>query len=405
MMTKISYIRKIYLVIFLLPGFSAFAQKDNRITIGFTDTVYSKILNEKRRILVHIPNNDRTKHYPVLYILDGDDHFQSAVAIDEQLSGPLPEMIIIGITNTDRERDLTPTHIQPDQMVNAGDATRSGGGENFLTFMEKELVPYVDSHYPTTSYRVFSGHSLGGLTVMNAFFNHTNLFNSYIAIDPSLWWDNQNWIKKYEAEFPNRSFNNKSLFVAIANNIPVGLDTISVMNDKSEMSLIPRAVLPFVAALRSARPPGLRWTSKFYPNERHGTVELNAEYDALRYLFDYYQFRTSQFDGHPELNADSVLTAHFKNISAHFGYTVKPSEDIVNNLAYGIWGISARQAFQLFKRNTEEYPQSGNAFDSLGDFYAGTGEKQKAIDAYMQSLKLQETVDTRRKLNELKGKK
>jgi tetratricopeptide (TPR) repeat protein len=165
-------------------------------------------------------------------------------------------------------------------------------------------------------------------------------------------------------------------------------------------------VLPFVAALRTARPAGLRWTSKFYPNERHGTVELNAEYDALRYLFDYFAFRSSQFDGHPELNADSVLTAHFKNISAHFGYTVKPNEDIINSLAYTVWGAgNAKQAYKLFKRNTEEYPQSGNAFDSLGDFYAGTGEKQKAIEAYTQSLKLQETVDTRRKLNELKGKK
>ena len=178
------------------------------------------------------------------------------------------------------------------------------------------------------------------------------------------------------------------------------------MNDKSGMSLIPRSVLLFVAALRKAHPAGLRWASKFYPNERHGTVELNAEYDALRYLFDYYQFRSSQFNGHPELNVDSALTAHFKNISAHFGYTVKPTEDIINNLAYGIWGsANSKQVYALFKRNTEECPQSANAFDSLGDFYVATGEKEKAAEAYTQSLKLQETVDTRRKLEELKSKK
>ena len=100
-----------------------------------------------------------------------------------------------------------------------------------MAFIEKELIPYVDSRYPTAPYRVLSGHSLGGLTVMNAFFNHTSLFNAYIAIDPSLWWDGQQWIKKYEVDLPQISFNNKSLFVAIANNIPPGLDTISVMND------------------------------------------------------------------------------------------------------------------------------------------------------------------------------
>lgn len=375
----------------------AVAQKpDNRIVIGTFDTLNSKVLNEKRVLMIHVPEGSKDERFPVLYILDGESHFHSAVGIVKQMAGLIPDMVIVGITNTVRDRDLTPTVVK--------DKNPSGGGENFMAFIEKELIPYVDSKYPTAPYRVFSGHSLGGLTVVNAFFNHNNLFNAYIAIDPSLWWDSQRWIKKYEDELPNRSFDNKSLFVAIANNIPPGLDTISVMNDKSEMSLIPRAVLPFVAALRITRPAGLRWTSKFYPNERHGTVELNAEYDALRYLFDYYAFRTSQFDGHPELNPDSVLTAHFKNISAHFGYTVKPNEDIVNSLAYGIWGINAKQAFQLFKRNTENYPKSGNAFDSLGDFYASTGEKQKAIEAYTQSLKLQETVDTRRKLNELKRK-
>lgn len=391
--------RKIFLTVCLsLLSVIVMAQKaDNRIMIGIIDTIQSKILNEKRTLLIYVPDGSKNERFPVLYILDGESHFHSAVGIVKQMAGVIPDMIIVGIANTMRDRDLTPT------AVNGKNS--SGGGENFLAFIQKELIPYVDSKYPAAPYRVFSGHSLGGLTVMNAFFNHNSLFNAYIAIDPSLWWDSQHWIKKYEDDLPNRSFNNKSLFVAIANNIPPGLDTISVMNDKSEMSLIPRSLLPFVADLRKAHPAGLRWASKFYPNERHGTVELNAEYDALRYLFDYYQFRTSQFDGHPELNADSVLTVHYKNISAHFGYQVKPTEDVVNNLAYGIWGVNARQAFQLFKHNIEEHPQSSNAFDSLGDFYAGTGDKQKAIEAYTQSLKLRETVDTRRKLEELKGKR
>ncbi|MDO3640524.1 alpha/beta hydrolase-fold protein [Mucilaginibacter sp. L3T2-6] len=392
--------KKIFLTVCLsIVSFLTIAQKaDNRIVIGTVDTIQSKVLNEKRLLLIHVPEGAKSGRFPVLYILDGESHFYSAVGIVNQMAGVIPDMIIVGITNTVRDRDLTPTAVK--------DKNPSGGGENFLGFIQKELIPYVDSKYPTAPYRIFSGHSLGGLTVMNAFLTHGNLFNAYIAIDPSLWWDDQRWIKKCENELPNRSFNNKSLFVAIANNIPPGLDTVSVMNDKSEMSLIPRAVLPFVAALRKTRPPGLRWASKFYPDERHGTVELIAEYDALRYLFNYYQFRTSQFNGHPELNPDSVLTAHFKTISAHFGYTVKPTEDIVNSLAYSVWGSgNAGQAYKLFKRNTEEYPQSGNAFDSLGDFYSGTGQKQKAIEAYTHSLKLQETADTRRKLNELNGQR
>jgi tetratricopeptide (TPR) repeat protein len=93
-------------------------------------------------------------------------------------------------------------------------------------------------------------------------------------------------------------------------------------------------------------------------------------------------------------------------LSERFDYTVVPPESLVNSLAYYCWSANKpKEAFSLFKRNIDNHPQSGNAFDSIGDFYAGKGEKQKAIDAYTKSLSLQETVDTRRKLNELTGKK
>jgi len=386
--------KKLIIFLFSISSLPVFAQKDNRITIGTVDTVYSKILGEKRAILVHVPKGDKTEKYPVLYILDGEEHFQSAVAIDEQMSGVTPPMIVVGITNTNRERDLTPTHV--------ANSKESGGGENFIAFIEKELMPYVESHYSTAPYRIFSGHSLGGLTVMNAFFNHTNLFNAYIALDPSLWWDGQRWIKRYQAELSGHNFNKKSLFIAIANNIPPGRDTISILKDTTAISPIPQSVIPFVHILRTTKPAGLRWTSKFYPNERHGTVELTSEYDALRYIFDYYQFRTSQFAGHPELNEDSVVAAHYKVVSEKLGYQVHPTEDLINNLAYDCmsrekWDV----AYKLFRRNTDNHPESSNAFDSLGDYYVARSDKQNAIAAFTQALKLQESVDTRRKLNKL----
>lgn len=382
-------------ILFSTLFLSAYAQKDNRITIGTVDTIYSKILNEKRAIQVHVPDGDKTQHYPVLYVLDGESHFQSAVAITEQLSGVLPPMIVVGIVNTVRQRDLTPTKTD----------NNTGGGESFITFIEKELIPYIDSKYPASSYRIFSGHSLGGLTAINAFFNHTKLFNAYIALDPSLWWENQQWIKKNESELPKKDFTNKTLFVGIANNIPIGLDTVSVLKSNDPISGVTRAVIPFVHNLRDQKPKGLRWTSKFYPTERHGTVELVAEYDALRYLFDFYQFRTSQFIGHPELNEDSVLASHYKMVSERMGYTVKPSEDLINELAYDCMGRHKLDvAYKLFKRNTENHPESSNAYDSLGDYYVAAGDKPKAIEAFKRSLSLHETEDTRRKLNELNKK-
>jgi predicted alpha/beta superfamily hydrolase len=172
--------KKLIAFCLLCYGLSAFAQKkDNKIVIGTIDTVFSNILKEKRTIYIHVPDGDKNQRYPVLYILDGETHFQSAVAIVEQISGIIPNMVIVGIINTDRERDLTPTHVNPDRFVNEGEARHTGGGDKFISFIEKELIPYVDSKYPSTSYRVFSGHSLGGLTVVNAFINTSQSIRVY----------------------------------------------------------------------------------------------------------------------------------------------------------------------------------------------------------------------------------
>ncbi|MDO3626943.1 alpha/beta hydrolase-fold protein [Mucilaginibacter sp. BT774] len=390
--------KKLLLFVLLMAGLSAYAQKDSRIVIGTVDTVYSKVLNEKRTIRVHVPEGGKNQHYPVLYILDGEDHFLSAVGITEEMSGVIPPMIVVGIDNmgfNTRERDLTPT-IDPK-------IAHSGGGENFISFMEKELIPYIESRYATANYRVYSGHSLAGLAVVNALFNHAESFNAYIALDPSVWWDDQRWIKIQEPKLSQHNFKGKSLFIAIANNIPPGLDSVSVLKSNDQMSLLTRAVIPFVHAVRDAKPAGLRWASKFYPTERHGTVEMISEYDALRYIFNYYQFRTSQFVEHPELDEDSVLAAHFQMISGRLGYTVLPTENTINELAYDCMGRHKMpQAYKLFIRNTQLYPNSANAFDSLGDYYVAAGDKQKAIEVFTKSLSIQEVADTRNKLNDLK---
>ena len=153
----------------------AIAQTDNRIIIGTVDSVQSKILNEKRKIWVHVPESDpvglfSSVRYPVVYLLDGDDHFSSVVGMIERMNhssaNPVsPDMIVVGIPNTNRTRDLTPTKsaIDPPFVEDSSMIKISGGGEKFMSFIEKELIPYIDSIYPTAPYRIFIGHSLGGL--------------------------------------------------------------------------------------------------------------------------------------------------------------------------------------------------------------------------------------------------
>jgi predicted alpha/beta superfamily hydrolase len=117
-----------------------------------------------------------------------------------------PEMIVVGTPNTDRTKDLTPTYVDSDPpFMDTIFAKTSGGGEEFVSFIKNELIPHIDSKYPTQPYKMLIGHSFGGLTVVNILMNHTKLFNSYICIDPSKWWDKMNFLKTTKKSYAERT--------------------------------------------------------------------------------------------------------------------------------------------------------------------------------------------------------
>ena len=153
---------------------------DNRIVIGTIDSLYSNILNEERKIWIYTPatpNLFARQSFPVVYLLDGDAHFYSVMGLIQQLSEVnmnmvLPQMILVGITNTNRTRDLTPSRDSIEYEA-------SGGGEQFTSFLKNELIPYIDSNYPTAPYRLLIGHSDGGLFCVNTLLNHTKMFTYF----------------------------------------------------------------------------------------------------------------------------------------------------------------------------------------------------------------------------------
>jgi predicted alpha/beta superfamily hydrolase len=160
--------------------------KNNQIVLGVIDSVYSKILNETRKLWIYTPTAADTsvyskEHYPVIYLLDGDKNFASVSGIVQYLSEAwnntmCPKMIIVAIpTNVNRGRDLTPTNIPENKM--------SGGGEKFTEFIEKELFPHIDSIYSTAPCRILIGHSLSGLMVINTLINrpHFDVSHQWIS--------------------------------------------------------------------------------------------------------------------------------------------------------------------------------------------------------------------------------
>ena len=407
----------LFSISFVALIFSTKAQTDNKIIIGKIDSIQSTILNEKRKIWIYVPSEDASgiyakQRYPVVYLLDGDAHFSSVVGMIQQLStvnGNMicPDMIVVGIPNTDRTRDLTPTHVDVDPpFMDSAFSKTSGGGEKFISFIEKELMPYIDAQYPTEPYKILIGHSFGGLTVMQTFVHHTNLFNSYICIDPSMWWDKQTLLKEAKKVLADKKFQGTSLFLAIANTMEDGMDINTVSKDTSGSTRHIRSILELRSYFENNNQNGLKYRSKYYNDDSHGSVPLIAEYDALHFLFDFYPLKLTfrDFTDTTAALADKYKK-HFSTVSKQMGYKVAPSEDLINGMGYQALGSKQfKKAESFFKYNIDNYPESYNVYDSMGDYYVAIGDKPNAIKYFEKALSIKENPDTRKKLEKLQGK-
>jgi hypothetical protein len=312
-----------------------------------------------------------------------------------------PEMIIVGILNTDRTRDLTPTpgHTDPEGKITEFLKT-SGGGETFTSFLEKELIPHIDSVYRTNNYRMLVGHSLGGLTAINILLNHTNMFNSYIAIDPSMWFDNRDLLKKAQTLLMKKNFEGRNLFVAIANTLPEGLDFEKVDMDTSSKTEHIRSIRKLVKALGQNPANGLRWRSQFFSMEDHGSVPLIAEFYGLNFIFEGYK---TSFD--LMLKGVDSVTKHYQEMSKRFGYTILPPAKIINQMGYYMLeGRQYQQALELFNLNVRNFPKSFAVYDSMGDAYAAMGDKTKASEFYKKALTINPNFkESQQKLENILG--
>ncbi|MEP5611762.1 MAG: alpha/beta hydrolase-fold protein [Cyclobacteriaceae bacterium] len=377
----------------------------NQIVVGSKDSLYSEILGEQREIWVHVPASfSEGKVYPVLYLLDGDGHFYSVMGMIKQLSTTngntvVPEMVIVGIPNTDRLRDLTPTHV--------GDSTSSsGGGDNFTSFIEKELIPYIDDKYPTTSYRTMIGHSLGGLMAIDVLISKPDLFENYVAIDPSLWWDSRKIFLEAKLALSQQDFEGKSLFVGVANTMPAGMDTTKVVSDTANNTNHIRAILEFSKVAAKMPENNLNFDWSYYDNQDHGSVPLITEHDALKFLFSWYEAPSWPVILDPQLAKEDLLdlfVSHYARISERFGYQLLPSEGKMNGIGYTLMrrGMNEK-SYLIFNLNVKNYPESANVYDSMGDYYANESDTLNAIKFFEKAIALGASPVTKEKLEQFK---
>ena len=391
-------------ILFLVTSFCVHAQENSPFTTGFEETIPSKILSQQRKIWIHIPNSnggnkvkDKGK-YPVVYVLDGDDNFNTVVSITEHMeqSGLCPPIIVVGIVPIERLSELTTaTDKELPNVV--------GNGDRFMSFVENELIPYIDTNYPTTTHKTLIGHSLGGLTVINTLLNHPNWFNAYVSLEASLWYNHKKPVEEAKTTLPAQNYQGKTLFMAMANRLERGMDTLSVQKDTNSFTDLIRSNLEFIKLLNKNKKNQLRYSYKFYEADDHPSVRLIGEYDALRFIFDFYKLKIYDSElRNPNFKIDSVLVAHYKKVSEKMGYLVKPDETQVNNLGYQMLAKKQyKTAENLFKLNLANNPSSGNDYDSIGDFYLAINNKTKAIEAFKMALTLQAIPETKEKLDKL----
>jgi predicted alpha/beta superfamily hydrolase len=241
-----------------------------KIDHGKLDSINSGILKQKRLIQVFTPANYKpgsTDKYDVLYVLDGGNWNTGLILqLQHFLEGEpyMPPIIIVSVLNIDRNKDLTPTH--------SSENNTSGGADKFLGFLKNELIPYVDKTYPSNGNNTLWGHSFGGLFVLYALLNEPKTFKSYIAVDPSLWWD-----KVYLPKIA-------------ANKLPAlaGLNTILFIGGRAGDDGKGMKIDTMDTILKKLAPAGLTWKTEMYPDETHGSVRLKTTHDGLKFIYMGY---------------------------------------------------------------------------------------------------------------------
>ena len=238
------------------------------LVVGETFTLESTALEEQRRINVYAPDayqGSEDERFPVLYMPDGgihEDflHIAGLVQISS-LNGTMRPFILVGIENTERRRDLTgPTSTAEDREI----APHIGGSEKFRAFLRDELMPEINSRYRTSGETAIVGESLAGLFVVETLLMEPGLFDTYLAIDPSLWWDSERLVET-ALTLPGGQFEEKrTLYLAASSQAGI---------------LEPTARL---AHLLSEGAPLIDLIHSEFPGETHGTVYHPAALEGFR---------------------------------------------------------------------------------------------------------------------------
>jgi predicted alpha/beta superfamily hydrolase len=333
----------------------------------------SKALKEQRTLWIYTPSGYTmtNERYPVLYLLDPDLNFGYVTELEKFLSDKyrIPQLIIVGIVNTDRVRDFTPIHSLIFNNKVDSSLVNTGGGASFLAFLKDEVIPYIESNYRTEPYRILEGHSLGGLFSIYCKEAAPELFQSQIIISPAIYGGNLEVLGRFATSIQQHP------------ELP-GYMSISI-GDEPGGKL---AVDSLTRQLRRSAPTSLKWQFMQYLNEDHFSVGYKSMYDGLRFIYsDWFINPQDTF----AIKSYKDIKQHFELLSRQYGYKIVPGEEFMNECGYQrLNGNHVEQAIEIFRENLTNHPSSSNAFDSMAEAYMKNGDNKLAIIHYRKSLEL-----------------
>lgn len=244
-------------------------------SIGESIKFDSQILQENRTVNVYLPATytlDIERKYPVIYLLDGsrDEDFIHIAGLVQFASfswiNLMPESIVVGIANVDRKRDFTfPTRNKQDKE----EFPTTGGSAKFIEFIEKELQPLVQRQYRVNESKTIVGQSLGGLLATEVLYRKPQLFDNYVIVSPSLWWDDESLLLEKLPEHLQASAFKGKVFIAVG----------------KEGQIMERIARHLHVKLLKSLPQDEQLAFRFYEQQNHGDVLHLAAYDAFSFLF------------------------------------------------------------------------------------------------------------------------
>lgn len=344
----------------------ASAQKDgDPVSIGTYRVIHSRILDEDRTLLIHLPRGyaEASLSYPVIYMMYGNHvttYYAVATSAVDTLgsSGRLPDFILVGVMNTDRYRDLLPeANGQPTGIA------------DFTRFLADELFPYIEKNYRTKPYRIFVGPQAAANFGLYTMMKEPDMFHAYIIENPFRWRGGRDLMMDMAGSFFQKQKElHRFLYISYRD------------QDELEREGLP-AIKKFAEIVEQAGCEGFRLKLDYLTDDDF-IPPLRIK-EGLKELFLDYPFP-------PDIQVESLedVLAYYRKLSAGYGFDVDVPDHVLAMLSNSLRERGKTEAMlEMLHYMLKMNPNSGNALWQLGNHYEGTGELEKAVQCYDRMIK------------------